>query len=289
MSLKCLFGHQWNGCKCERCGEIRDEQHDWNGCKCKRCGKTRDEQHDWDLCKGKCKRCGKTQPKQHDWDGCKCKRCGETRKMPPVIKENISEYLAGDHIAFGKWKGKPLYWIVLSVQADKLLLITSECLEMKPFNLSGEATWENCSLRSELNGDYFYKNPNVFNDNERKSILKTTTDSPGVYYQNQRTWEELYTKGGNDTQNYVFLLNIGEACVNFVTSEGWMIDGMGNNTFKFPKGESLSAEKPWWLRNSTRKGRAAVVVTSDGMINYNGFTVSESTIVYIRPAMWISK
>ena len=23
MNLKCLFGHQWNGCKCERCGETR--------------------------------------------------------------------------------------------------------------------------------------------------------------------------------------------------------------------------------------------------------------------------
>jgi len=23
MSLKCLFGHQWNGCKCERCGKTR--------------------------------------------------------------------------------------------------------------------------------------------------------------------------------------------------------------------------------------------------------------------------
>lgn len=211
-------------------------------------------------------------------------------KMPPVIKESISECLAGDHFAFGKWKGKPLYWIVLSVQDDKLLLITRECIENKPFNLSGEATWDRCSLRSELNGDYFYKNSNVFNDNERKSILETTTDSPGVYYQNQRTWEELYTKGGSDTQNYVFLLNIGEACTSFnVTGEGWMRDSMGYQTFKFPEDKSLSAEKPWWLRNSARKGGAAVVVTSDGMINFNGFTVSESSIVHVRPAMWISK
>ena len=98
MSLKCLFGHKWNGCKCERCGEIRDEQHNWdlcngkckrcgktqveqhnwNGCKCSQCGKVRDEQHDW-LCKGKCKRCGKTRDEQHDWSGCKCKQCGKTR------------------------------------------------------------------------------------------------------------------------------------------------------------------------------------------------------------------
>jgi hypothetical protein len=43
--MACLFGHKWNGCKCEKCEKTRDEQHDWDGCKCKRCGKTRDESH----------------------------------------------------------------------------------------------------------------------------------------------------------------------------------------------------------------------------------------------------
>lgn len=53
--------------------------HKWNGCKCERCGETRDEQHDWDLCNGKCAKCGKTCPVQHDWKGCKCVRCGIAR------------------------------------------------------------------------------------------------------------------------------------------------------------------------------------------------------------------
>ena len=48
MNWKCLFGHKWISCKCNRCGKTRDEQHDWDGCKCNRCGKTRDEQHDWE-------------------------------------------------------------------------------------------------------------------------------------------------------------------------------------------------------------------------------------------------
>lgn len=34
-----LLGHKWNGCKCKRCRNTRDEQHDWNGYKCSRCGK----------------------------------------------------------------------------------------------------------------------------------------------------------------------------------------------------------------------------------------------------------
>ena len=50
--------------------------HRWNGCKCDKCGKIRDEQHDWDLCKGICNRCGKRQAIKHDWKRCKCSRCG---------------------------------------------------------------------------------------------------------------------------------------------------------------------------------------------------------------------
>lgn len=59
--MACLFGHKWDGCKCERCGTVRDKEHDW------------------DLCQGVCKRCGATQQAQHDWEGCTCKRCGQVR------------------------------------------------------------------------------------------------------------------------------------------------------------------------------------------------------------------
>ena len=37
--MACLFGHKWNGCKCDKCGKQRDESHKWNGCKCSICGK----------------------------------------------------------------------------------------------------------------------------------------------------------------------------------------------------------------------------------------------------------
>ena len=99
MELKCLLGHNWNGCKCSRCGKVRDEQHDWDLCKgkCKRCSKTQEELHDWNVCickrcekkiaddskhkwKGcKCLICGKTREEQHDWSGCVCNICGKNR------------------------------------------------------------------------------------------------------------------------------------------------------------------------------------------------------------------
>ena len=37
--MACVFGHKWNGCKCEKCGKVRDTGHSWDGCVCKTCGK----------------------------------------------------------------------------------------------------------------------------------------------------------------------------------------------------------------------------------------------------------
>ncbi len=41
--MACLFGHKWDGCKCSKCGETRNEQHTWRNGKCGVCGKTQQE------------------------------------------------------------------------------------------------------------------------------------------------------------------------------------------------------------------------------------------------------
>ena len=73
MGLRCVVGHDWDGCACKRCKATRE--HDWDGCACKRCAARRNEGHDWDGCT--CKRCKAT--REHDWDGCACRRCKSTR------------------------------------------------------------------------------------------------------------------------------------------------------------------------------------------------------------------
>ena len=84
MHSHCILGHHWAGCRCERCGALRDRDHDWIGCRCSRCGLVREEEHDWDPaelahCRFKCRRCGHHgEVGAHDWLGCVCKRCGAT-------------------------------------------------------------------------------------------------------------------------------------------------------------------------------------------------------------------
>ncbi len=54
MNITCLLkGHQWNGCTCVRCGEVRDEGHDVTG-------------NTADGCTGTCRICGRMI--DHDWE-----------------------------------------------------------------------------------------------------------------------------------------------------------------------------------------------------------------------------
>ena len=320
--------HLWNAChgRCPVCGATRPPEHTWVGCKCKLCGATRDEAHDWDLCRGVCRTCGKTQPEEHRWNGCKCTACGRTRdeghnwngckctvcgqtrgeghnwkgircticgkfrELPAADRACLADYEEGDGIVFGRWRDEELIWQVLAVEEDRMLLITARSIAGRAFNKSGPGTWDVSSLREELNGDWFYLNPKVFTDAERAAILPETHDSPGISYQNKRNWSQLYTQGGGEAEDHVFLLSVAEACRYFhVTKEDWQKDGMGYNTYMFPISEDLSFPVSWWLRNSTRSQAAAVNVLTYGMINYNGYTVSDSSSVGVRPAMWISR
>ncbi len=94
--MACLFGHQWNGCTCKKCGKYRDENHDWNGCTCRICGKKRAEGHDWqqsesNKCHETCSICGAGRYVAHVWKGCTCTRCDTVRDemhdFQPVSKK----------------------------------------------------------------------------------------------------------------------------------------------------------------------------------------------------------
>ena len=62
-----IFGiHRWNGCKCQRCGEVRPLHHAFDGCVCTVCGGV---EHSFSGMRGDaCKRCGvPCPPCDHEW------------------------------------------------------------------------------------------------------------------------------------------------------------------------------------------------------------------------------
>ena len=92
--MGCLI-HKWEGCKCQRCGAVRDKNHDWNyGCTCGKCGKVRDENHCWSIHDDRfpsnfnvyierctCYKCGKTRDKHHTWKCGVYEVCGKTDSL----------------------------------------------------------------------------------------------------------------------------------------------------------------------------------------------------------------
>ncbi|MBQ6326537.1 MAG: HEAT repeat domain-containing protein [Clostridia bacterium] len=138
MKLSCIFGHKWNGCRCARCGEIRDTGHDFEykfkakNClgTCRICQKTVELPHDFKPVPGKCymecARChGQTQPNhqyQSEPGSCKrlCSVCGKVvyrHSFVPVPgtdrtvcsvcgREGVAPLTPDEQSAIGLLKGK---------------------------------------------------------------------------------------------------------------------------------------------------------------------------------------
>jgi hypothetical protein len=129
MNLKCFSGHQWNGCKCKRCGEISNAGHQWvlieNKCieKCAICGKERDLRHEWmlweDKCIKKCAVCGKERTMEHEWNGDTCKKCGATRSSEPLLTIADGTKMPGSDDRHGCLTT----WLILLVVVNMIMAI----------------------------------------------------------------------------------------------------------------------------------------------------------------------
>lgn len=81
------------------------------------------------------------------------------------------ELKVGDIIQCGTWNGKPIDWVVLDVQERKqraLVMSVQGLFRGKYHEKYEEITWEICTLREYLNGDFFKK---AFSDDaDRKKV-----------------------------------------------------------------------------------------------------------------------
>ncbi len=265
-------GHKWNGCKCSICGKVRDEGHNWNGCKCSICGKTRDEGHEWDLCKGVCTICGKTRVPEHDWDGDVCRRCG--MKKPDV----------GDRIFFGHyylWNDRDkseLEWTVLDKRENQFLIITKNGIENIPYhNIETDIEWKDCSLRKWLNGRFLQV---AFSDAERARIVSGTIRNNG----NQQYGIEAQA----DTEDSVFLLSLEEAKALFANDEERKSCPTPYAKKKGAFASRMEQLGAWWLRTPGAYLKYADFVPTSGNVDLPfGRNVDDKENM-VRPVMWIT-
>ena len=154
-----------------------------------------------------------------------------------------------------------VWWRVLEIdrKAGTMLVIADEEICDKEYNKTLKAvTWETCTLHKWLNGAYWKK---TFNAQEREAILERTIHTPDNM--------KYGTKGGNDTQDKLFLLSLDEARKYFKSDD------------------DRATGRWWWLRSPGYDQSDAAGVRTVGSVydlGYRVYFVGGG----IRPAFYIN-
>ena len=214
------------------------------------------------------------------------KETADLQAIPAMLEKDNTRYSAGGRkmITFGNYGGEDIDWIVLDENEDGMFIVSEKILDEKEFNPEvNDLTWEESELRKWLNDDFINL---AFNSDEKERILKTNIknlDNPEVFY----------AKGGNDTDDYVFLLSFDEIYRLFDNDDD--ADLRAGATKYAVENGTRPAENNccfWWLRtpgSSDRNGVAGFMY-----VNYLGeHNLYSGMPVYckmgVRPVLWISK
>ena len=209
----------------------------------------------------------------------------------------------GNVIAFGRYEQdnnpdngpEPIEWIVLEEKDGKALLLCKYGLDAKPYNTEyTDVTWENCSLRTWLNNDFLIT---AFSETEQRAILLTEVDNSDA--QGISWWN---VTGGNNTQDYLFLLSFAEAgkCLGVQVNgeEGANQNpksrvaptayAIANGAWTSPDymTEDGKLAGRWWLRSPGGVQSDAAYVSTFGTV-YN-HEVNKYGDEVVRPTLWLN-
>lgn len=193
---------------------------------------------------------------------------------------------AGTVITFGRYlqhstrpcAPEPIEWIVLDTDGQTAVLISKYALEEAAYHDEQcYVTWETCTLRAWLNSEFLYE---AFTDEEQAQIRTVSVTTCG--YAQDDTYITF------STQDKVWLLSAEEAERYFASDEERKClpteSALSYDTvfWKEVYGEGL--ECPWWLRSAGDSPDHASVVTDEGIVFPDGWTVSTKDAA-VRPVI----
>jgi hypothetical protein len=214
------------------------------------------------------------------------------KKTPPAPSKS---YRVGDRIPFGQYPQgangeiQPLEWRVLAVESGRVLLITDKLIDYVKYNEErGDVTWETCTLRKWMNGEFINK---AFSSSEQAQIATVTNRNPDN--PNGGIFGHKRIKGGNATQDRIFALSRDEAKKYFRDDDDRMAAPTGyakkqgcfvSDIYSLPSGEKTGW---WWLRSPGGNGNYAACVHALGYVDQFGGHV-DYYYSAVRPALWLN-
>lgn len=198
--------------------------------------------------------------------------------------EKLKTAAVGDIVYFGAYEqdnnplnGKEdIEWLVLEKDGNYTLLISKYALDCKKYNTSyTDVTWENCSLRTWLNGSFLSA---AFSSEEQFIISSSRVRA----YKNP----SYSTSPGNNTTDKVFLLSIYEVNTYFTSDSARQCQG---TEYCYAQGakKANNGNCWWWLRSPGLHSYLAACVRVDGSVDLGGPGVSIGDGA-VRPALWIN-
>ena len=211
-----------------------------------------------------------------------------------LVKAKLDPYTtAGNIVTFGSYEQdndpsngpEAIEWIVLASQNGKTLLLSRYGLDAKPYNTkNGKTTWERCSLRAWLNGEFFQT---AFSAEEQAAVETANVSNSKA----QGYW---HTSGGKDTRDRVFLLSCAEAnkylgvTYNNTKNEKSRTSPTAyaiaqgaetRDTVLTAEGQAVGV---WWLRSPGLNEQSAAHIHNGGSLYYR---VVSNASVMVRPAI----
>jgi len=198
-----------------------------------------------------------------------------------AINNNVK---IGSLIHFGQYD-----WRVLDVDkaAHRALIITKDVTHVNmPYNEEyKEVTWESCTLRKWLNEDFY----RTFDPQEQSRICLTTNENEDNL--------QYGTKGGNHTQDNIFLLSLSEVAKYFYFGDSGQLRNRPKDASYFYDQYSYAKQAYklgtsetawWWLRSPGFDSYCAAYVGNDGNVFVSGIYVYYNYVGGgVRPALWL--
>ena len=148
--------------------------------------------------------------------------CGASSHESPKDAVELADASVGDIVEFGDIR----WYVTAKTQTGCTLLCEKPVIKMA-FDEAGyqrKGTWDTSTVRAWLN-DQFY---NTFTEEEKALIVKTHNLNPAN--------SEYGTSGGNDTDEYIYLLSVDEA------------NALDRNVLKAGRWYDMDNQW-WWLRS----------------------------------------
>ena len=185
-------------------------------------------------------------------------------------------YTTGNTYYF-KWE--PIVWQVLAKESDGVYVMSKTLLDSQAYNnYKEDTTWENCSLRTWLNDDFYAA---AFSEDEQAKIVSVTHSNDDSPYIN--------VSGGNPTTDNLWVLSYSDAkndAYGFSTDASVSDDARKAHGTDYAKSQGIlvysNGNSDWWLRS---RGQHADIACYVNYLCATSFSTNvNDTNLGIRPA-----